>query len=123
MPWQRRSNKFNVASKSNRTCDGVVFDSKGEMERFLHLKMLHRAGKISSLERQVRFPLDINGVPIKTRSEGFPNGRKCVYTADFVYFENGVRVVEEYKGFDTAESRFRRAVFEAIYKVEVTVTR
>lgn len=102
--------------------DGERFASQGEYRRWCDLRLLERAGQIKSLERQVSFPLEIEGRPVLIRSSGFPNGRKAKYTADFRYTENGVSVVEEYKGFDTAESRFRRAVAEAIHGFTIRIT-
>lgn len=102
--------------------DGETFDSQAECRRWCELKLLERAGQISRLERQVKLALHFNGTPVKIRSKGFPNGRACKYTADFAYFENNVRVFEDYKGKDTEASRLRRAVVEAIYNVEIRVT-
>ena len=111
---------------SERTVDGLVFDSKAEARRWMELKLLERAGKIAGLDRQVRLPLVIfegpTKGPIKIRNKGFPQGRPCFYTADFSYIENGKRVLEEHKGHDTPESRLRRAVVEAIYGIEIVVT-
>lgn len=53
-----RSNKFGVSPKAQRTLDGIVFHSKGEMERWAELKLLAKAGEIAGLERQVKFPLN-----------------------------------------------------------------
>lgn len=102
--------------------DGERFPSQAEFRRWNELRMLERAGVISCLERQKAFPLVIDGKPILIRSEGYPNGRKAKYTADFVYFENDERIVEEFKGKDTTESRLRRAVAEAIYGFRIRVT-
>jgi hypothetical protein len=107
-----------------RTVDGIVFDSKSEARRWAELSLLERAGQIRSLKRQVKYPLRIRGAPVLIRSAGYPNGRVCVYTADFTYTDNksGHLFVEEHKGHDTPESRLRRAVVEAIYDIEIIVT-
>ena len=102
--------------------NGEKFDSHAEYKRYCELQLLERAGHISSLARQVPLPLIISGKPIKIRSKGFPNGRACKYTADFVYFENGQKIYEDYKGRDTEASRLRRAVVEAIYGVEIRLS-
>ena len=108
---------------------GEKFDSKSEYKRWRELKLLEMAGEIRNLRRQVRYPLEIDGRPIKTRSKGVPNGRRCFWTADFVYEERdslmGIgwnSVIEDRKGFDTQTSRFRRAVFEAMHDVRVRIT-
>lgn len=101
---------------------GAYFDSKGEYRRWQDLKLLERAGQITDLERQVKYPLSINGRPIKIRSKGYPAGRQCTLTLDYRYFEDGTLVVEDFKGYDTPASRLRRAVFEAQYGIPVRIT-
>ena len=84
----RRGNKFGAVATF---VDGVRFDSKAEAGRWHTLRMLAMAGEILSLERQVAFPLLVNGVAI---------GR---YIADFVYTDtnSGQRVIEDVKGHQT----------------------
>ena len=112
------------APAAERTVDGVVFDSKSEARRWAELTLLARAGEIVELERQVRYPLVASGRPVKIRSKGFPNGRPCVYTLDFRYFDRrlGKPIFEEWKGHDDPASRLRRAIIEALYDIEITVT-
>ena len=63
--------------------------SQKERNRAWELKMLERAGKISSLSEQVRFEL----LP---KQEG---EQAAFYIADFTYWENGKFVVEDVKGY------------------------
>jgi hypothetical protein len=80
----------NVSSKyrnKKTTLHGFTFDSKAEANRYLELVMLQNTGAITNLELQVPFEL----IP-KQGDE-----RPCTYIADFVYFENGERVVEDLK--------------------------
>lgn len=65
--------------------DGYTFDSKKEARRYLDLRAEQEAGSISQLRCQVEFPLTVNGQHI------------CDYVADFVYYRDGVRVVEDVK--------------------------
>ncbi|MGP1455872.1 MAG: DUF1064 domain-containing protein [Treponema sp.] len=51
--------KYNVSSKERRTVDGITFDSMAEMNRYLELKQLERAGIITDLELQPKFLLKI----------------------------------------------------------------
>ncbi len=117
-----------VAPKGARTAaDGTVFDSLSELRRWEALRATERAGGIRNLRRQVKFDLVLppgldRPVPVKIRSAGYPNGRNCVYTADFVYDEDGVSVVEEWKGVDDPTSRLRRAVVEAGYGIRIRLT-
>jgi hypothetical protein len=78
--------KYN--NKRINTEDGW-FDSQREFKRWLDLKMLQRAGRISDLRRQVKFVLIPKMGPL----------REIVYRADFVYFEKGKEVVEDSKGY------------------------
>lgn len=109
---------------SERTSiEGIVFDSKAELRRWEELKLLEKAGEITGLVRQPRVAsMVIDGRQVVIRSAGFPNGRPARYTADFAYFQNGNRIWEEYKGRDDRESRFRRAVVEAMFGIEIIVT-
>lgn len=88
----RGGNKYAVAPEENRTdAAGAIYASNAEMVRATQLRMLVRAGKINCLKRQPRFHL---GCPENT------------YVADFEYFEDGRRWVEDVKGFKT--QKFRR---------------
>lgn len=66
------------------------FDSKGEAKRWAQLGLLERGGHISELRRQVPFPLMTIG------REGLAT-KFAEYVADYVYVENGQRVIEDHK--------------------------
>lgn len=88
----------------NKKCelDGETFDSVKEMRRWQVLAAEESAGLISGLLRQVRF--EIAGATVI-------NGRKCpprYYVADFVYQRDGSTVIEDVKGYLTAEYRLKR---------------
>lgn len=89
--------------------DGIRFDSKAEARRYAHLELLQRAGEITDLERQVRFPLDVNGELI------------CVYIADHAYFvcRENRRVVEDVKGVRTPVYRLKKKLMKALHGVEI----
>ena len=102
----RRRNKYGVAPKDARTYDGVTFASKREMEVYIELSMLARAGAISCLERQPKFP--------------FPMGFS--YVADFAFWQDGKRRVIDVKGHETAVFKLKRKCMEHFYptvKLEV----
>lgn len=80
------------------TSDGITHDSIREANRWCELKLLERAGKISDLQRQVKFEL----LP---KQDG---ERAVYYIADFVYVENGREVVEDAKGFRTKEYKLKK---------------
>ena len=75
-------NKYNANMDKHRR-------SQKERNRAWELKMLERAGKISSLSEQVRFEL----LP---KQEG---EQAAFYIADFTYWENGKFIVEDVKGY------------------------
>lgn len=108
--------------------DGITFDSRREAARYRELKLLHRAGEITEPELQPKYPLKVyqpDGTyrDVKIRSTGYPGGRTASYTADFRYLDKrkGCQIVEDVKGMDTTASRLRRAVVEAIYRIEITL--
>ena len=80
----------------------MPISSKQEDERYLVLKSNK---KITCLERQVLFRAVINEIEV------------FKYTADFAYVEDGVGVIEEYKGyeFDRHDFRLRMKVCSALY--------
>ena len=103
--WRRNGTKYNATKV---TIDGHTFDSKHEANRYLELKLLERAGKISDLRLQVEYELIPNQYATEERYG--KNGRrlkdkeillerKCCYVADFVYTDNrtGETVVEDTK--------------------------
>ncbi len=118
--WHQRIKRSSAGERTS--VEGFLFDSKAELLRWEELKLLQRDGEISSLDRQRVFTLAFEGRPVLIRSGRYPNGRVCTYTTDFCYFQGNRRVFEEFKGHDTAESRFRRAVVEALYGIEIIVT-
>ena len=99
--------------------DGVVLDSKAEMNRFAYLKLALKAKQIESLEVHPRIPIIIKGVAIKMRSAGYPNGRQVTYVADFKYYDKhaGRWVLEDVKmasGHRTEVYKLKKALVEAM---------
>lgn len=82
--------------------DGIEFDSAKEAKRYAKLRDMADAGKIQGLCLQVPFELlpsfECDGVKYR--------GMK--YVADFVYYRNGKVVVEDCKGFKTAEYKLKK---------------
>lgn len=94
--------------------DGIRFDSKKEAVRYWELKMLERAGKISDLERQVKYVL----IPAQYL-DGKLKERQCVYVADFRYLENGQVVVEDTKGVRTKDYIIKRKLLLKVYGIAI----
>lgn len=86
------------------TVGEITFASRREAERYLHLRLLERAGEISAIKVQPRFALKVNGKLI------------CTYVGDFEYItKSGERVVEDAKGFRTREYINKAKLFEALH--------
>lgn len=108
--------------------NGITYDSKKEADRHAVLKLLERAGKIRELERQVKFVL----IPAQYEPDtvgkrgGVKKGklieRECSYVADFVYEENGKKVVEDTKGFRTADYKIKRKLMLYVHGIKIKET-
>lgn len=61
----KRRNKYGVASKAARTCNGITYASKAEMLYHAHLRTMASGGLIREIETQpvVKFASDIKYVP------------------------------------------------------------
>jgi hypothetical protein len=108
---------FAVAPKADRTdIDGVTHDSKSEMVRWKSLQILERTGSIRKLERQVPYPMVVNGVEIR-------RPWKC----DFRYeeFKDGAwrLVVEDLGEIEARHSRMTRKLMKALHNIDVLCTR
>ena len=110
------------------TVGGTRYDSAKEARRHQELKLLELAGKISDLQTQVSFTL----IPTQREPDviGKRGGRKpgrvlereCSYVADFVYQEGGKAVVEDCKGFRTADYRIKRKLMLYIHGITIRET-
>lgn len=93
--------------------DGIEFDSAKEAKRYAKLRALEDAGKIQGLRLQVPFELvpsfECDGVKYR--------GMK--YVADFVYYRDGKVVVEDCKGFKTAEYKLKKKLMAYINHVNI----
>jgi hypothetical protein len=97
-------------NKKVKTEDGT-FDSKREHARWLELKEWAAQGRISDLQRQVTFKLEVNGQLI------------CRYRTDFTYrnFE-GKLIVEDAKGFKTPEYKLKKKLMKACLGIDIVET-
>ncbi len=104
------------------TVGGITFASRKEAARYMELKALERAGRISDLKLQVPFLL--------IESHRKKNGRmepKCTYVADFTYdviLSPGKteHVVEDVKGFRTPVYVIKRKLMLDRYGIEIRET-
>jgi len=87
-----------------RTEDNIRFHSRRECERYKVLRANLRAGIISNLKLQPRFPLFVGEQKI------------CEYVADFSYQDlSGKPVIEDVKGARTAIFIIKSKLFSACY--------
>ena len=95
------------------TIDGIQFDSAKEAKRYTKLRDMQEAGEIQGLRLQVPFEIlpsfECDGVKYR--------GMK--YVADFVYYRDGKVVVEDCKGFKTAEYKLKKKLMAYINHVNI----
>lgn len=88
----------------------TVFDSTGEAGRWATLCLLERRGKITDLQRQVRFDL-----MAYRRIDGRPMAVKVgQYIADYTYTRDGKEVIEDFKGALTDLAAWKLRHMEAM---------
>ena len=90
--------------------EGMKFSSKKEKKRWMDLRLMEKGKQITDLERQVRYPLEVNGTHI------------CFYIADFVYRNGGKLVVEDAKGMRTPVFDLKSKLMLAVHGVEILLT-
>lgn len=122
-------------NKKTYSSDGILHASVKEANRWAELCLLQKAGKISELERQVRFELipaqydevytgelykrgDRKGEPKKKR---VCIEESCAYVADFVYkdHDTGLTVVEDTKGFKTPDYILKRKLMLYTFGIRI----
>lgn len=121
------SKYYNVKT---RALDGTVFDSHKEARRWDELLLLQRAGKITDLQRQVRYELipaqyetyERYGKDGRRLKDGVRLlERKVDYVADFVYTiaDTGENIVEDTKGIRTPEYIIKRKLMLAVHSIRI----
>ncbi len=112
------------------TIDGITFDSKKEAKRYRELALLEKSGAITGLERQVQFELLPKQREAPTeyykrgKNAGQPKPGKVIeksvnYIADFVYIENGQKIVEDTKGYKTKDYILKRKMLLYFYGIRI----
>lgn len=93
--------------------DGITFDSKKESKRYLELKQMQENGEIHDLQLQVPFEL----IPsFEIVIDGKKRKRRPItYVADFVYYKNDEKVIEDVKGLRTPVYNIKKKLFEYRY--------
>lgn len=108
-PYKRQYNKY---GNQQREYNGIAFDSKAEMLRYIQLKNMEDSGEIFNLRMQVPYILQpsfkYNGHMI----------RAIKYVADFVYYDKtGIQHVEDVKGVETKEYMIKRKMMLSVHGI------
>lgn len=107
--------------------DGIEFDSKKEMYRYIRLKSMQDEGLISDLRMQASFEIipavyEEQQVQLKTKVKTVT---KCIqkavyYLADFVYKDKeGNVIVEDSKGYRTKEYLLKKKMMRAFLGITI----
>lgn len=89
--------------------DGTRYDSAKEARHGQLLQAMLRDGLIADLRRQVTYDLHVNGWLV------------CRYKADFVFTDctKNVEVVQDVKGYQTAEYKLKKKLMFAVHGIEI----
>lgn len=92
--WRYRTSKY---GNTKLDTPSGKFDSRLEYQHYLDLSLLQKSGKITRLNRQVRFKL------------GQSDKCKVHYVADFVYYDLTLEkwVVADTKGMETTDFKIK----------------
>lgn len=103
----KSNNKYHA---QKTTVGNTTYDSKKEAKRGEYLDWLQKIGQISDLQKQVPFILQES----YTNNKG-EKIRAIIYVADFVYTQDGQKIVEDVKGVKTKEYLLKKKIFQYIY--------
>ena len=106
---QPKAHKFGAIAT---TVEGIRFDSKAEAARWQELCLMEKAGAISELKSQVKWPLSVNGTVI-----GY-------YRVDFQYVVKGDTTVtcEDTKGVRTPMFSWKAKHMKAEHGITILET-
>lgn len=96
-----------------------------EARRWYELRLMEKSGAVEDLRRQVKYvliPSQYEHSDQTGRKKGKLLERECSYIADFVYTQNGKQIVEDTKGFRTAEYKIKRKLMLYVYGIRIYET-
>lgn len=109
-------------SKYNSTkCNG--YDSIGESNRAVVLRLKEKQGIISDLKEQVTFTLIPSQYVIGFNGNQICARRAMKYKCDFTYVENGVFIVEDFKGFISEKFKQKMRLMKRIFGIDIRITK
>lgn len=103
-------------NKRFRDENGVLWDSLKEHRRWLDLRLLETAGAIQDLRKKVTFDL------LPAAMKGHKRMRPLRYIADFVYLEDGLKVVEDAKGYRNELYKLKKRLMWQLLGIEIFET-
>lgn len=107
--YRRKGARIRVCAPEQRTAEGIVFQSKHEMDEWLKFRALERSGIVKNLRRQVRYPLH-------AVNEKGQKIRVTEYRADIVCEDQaGKTCVYDPKGQRTERYKMIKKWFEIEY--------
>lgn len=111
MIYKLKQNKY---GNKKVVYNGIKFDSKKEMDYYIKLKMLEKAGKIKDLRLQVPF------VVLETFKLNDKTYKKTKYIADFTYYDKeGKYHVVDTKGVRTDVYKLKKKLMAWKYGIEI----
>lgn len=101
-----------------------IADSRREGKRLKELRILERAGIITGLILQPRFPFKAMPKRGMIRPLVYvKSGKVITYVADFEYYDQaGERIIEDVKGMRTRTYLMKQAMMWAYYGIEIYET-
>ncbi len=125
-PLNQPKNKYR---NEKVTFQGMSFDSKKELQRYLFLLDAERKGIISDLKRQVKFELIpaiteeyVEHLKTKDKVKTRTLQLAVTYICDFTYVKDGVLVIEDIKSDPkllTKEYQLKKKMLFAIHRLTI----
>ena len=101
-------NKYNAKKVKY---NGLIFDSKFELECWIYLEQLASEGKIKDLNRQIKFEI----IPANSVY------RALNYVADFTFYVGDEYIVADAKGLILPEFKIKQKIFYDKYGNQIYV--
>lgn len=107
--------KYNA---SRTVVNGIEFDSKAEAEYYIYLQEKLNRGEILNVKLQPRFEL------MSAFEKDGKKYRAIEYVADFkIVHPNGKVEIVDVKGFETADFKIKRKLFEKKFTCSLTLVK
>lgn len=113
-PERQKASKYH--NKRFQDENGDWWDSKKEYLRWKDLSLLEAAGRITDLRKKVPFDL------LPAAMKDGKRKRPMRYIADFVYLEDGIRVVEDAKGYRNELYKLKKRLMWQLLGIEIFET-